>query len=1185
MSMSKSMKEYFEEIDNGVQLAYKAAEEARKKGFDPEENISIFIARNLAERVEGLISVVAPQIMGSGIVKRINELEKQYGIQDWRVALTIALEIAQQKFCEFKDKKEAMEVGIRVGLAYITVGVVASPLEGFVELKLKERRDGKEYFCLMYSGPIRSAGGTAASVSVIIADYVRKKMGYYEYDPTEEEIKRMITELLDYHEKVTNLQYLPSEEEIDFMVRNLPVQIDGDPSEKYEVSNYKDLKRIETNIIRNGPCLVLGEGLTQKAKKLWKQLSNWGGDFDLKNWGFLEKFLKIQNKVKAKGEVKEEHSKIVPDYTYIKDLVAGRPVLTHPLRIGGFRLRYGRSRTSGFSSDALHPATMIVLNNFIGIGTQLRVERPGKATAVSSCDSLEGPIVKLKEGSVILLETEEEAKKVVGDIDEILFLGDILINYGDFLNRAHVLIPPGYCEEWWIQEVEKAMKEKKITKAMLELSEELFKYPIKTKISAEQAINLSKKLDVPFHPRYTFHWKDITKKQFLSLVEWLKKASIEKDKIVFPFVYDIKTHIESEDPKIVLELLGVPHTVVNKEYVVISKDDAKAFAASLGFFSQGLNEDLIKKVTNIEGDVLNIVNSISEVRLRDKSGVFIGARMGRPEKAKMRKMTGSPHILFPVGEEGGRLRCFQAALEKGSIKAQFPIYFCEVCKKDSIYPICEVCGNKTKKRYYCSDCNLDMEEKCNKTKMKKVNGKEEQEPHDCKSYKNQEIVINDYLKSALKTLRLRSYPELIKGVRGTSNKEHIPEHLVKGILRAFHDIYVNKDGTTRYDMTEMAITHFKPREIGVSVEELKKLGYVKDICGNDLNGENQILEIKPQDVILPACRESLEEGADEVLFRVSQFIDELLVKLYGQKPFYDFKSKKDLVGELIIGLSPHTSAGIVGRIIGFSRTQGFFAHPLFHSIMRRDVDGDEACVILLMDAFLNFSRQYLPSHRGATQDEPLVLTSNLIPSEVDDMVFDMDIVEKYPLEFYEAAMEFKQPWEIKIDRLGDFLGTWRQYEGASFTHDTFDFNNGVRCSAYKSLPTMQEKVLGQMELAEKIRAVDESDVARLVIERHFMRDIKGNLRKFSMQQFRCVDCNEKYRRPPLSGKCEKCGGKLIFTVAEGFVIKYLEASTSLAEKYDLPPYLKQTLMLTRKRIESVFGKDKDKQEGLGRWFG
>jgi len=90
---------------------------------------------------------------------------------------------------------------------------------------------------------------------------------------------------------------------------------------------------------------------------------------------------------------------------------------------------------------------------------------------------------------------------------------------------------------------------------------------------------------------------------------------------------------------------------------------------------------------------------------------------------------------------------------------------------------------------------------------------------------------------------------------------------------------------------------------------------------------------------------------------------------------YNLKDKSELVGHLIIAISPHTVAGIIGRIIGFSRTQGFYAHPLFHSQMRRDIDGDEAGIMLLMDAFLNFSRGLLGTHRGATQDEPLVLSS------------------------------------------------------------------------------------------------------------------------------------------------------------------------------------------------------------------
>ena len=338
------MESYFKLIEKEINKGYEIANKAKALGYDPENKVDMPLARNMAERVQGLIGAVAPQIVGSGVVERIPELEKDYGVQDWRVALKLAEEVALEKFCKFNDRKEAIEVGIRTGIAYVTVGVVASPLEGFVQLKLRKRRDNKEYFALFFSGPIRSAGGTGAAVSVLIADYVRKKFGYEEYDPSEEEINRSIVEIEDYHEKVANLQYFPSRDELRFMLSHLPVQIDGDPSEKYDVSNYKDLARIETNRIRNGICLVLAEALSQKAPKLWKQLGKWGKDFGLEHWNFLNEFVKLQKKIKTKGKIEQTEARIMQDYTYINDLVAGRPVLSYPLREGGFRLRYGRCR-------------------------------------------------------------------------------------------------------------------------------------------------------------------------------------------------------------------------------------------------------------------------------------------------------------------------------------------------------------------------------------------------------------------------------------------------------------------------------------------------------------------------------------------------------------------------------------------------------------------------------------------------------------------------------------------------------------------------------------------------------------------------------------------------------------------------------------------------------------------------
>ncbi len=1635
------MDKYFQEIDNKLKLAYNIASEARAKGYDPEPKVEIPLAKNLAERVEGLISAVAPQIKGSGVVERIAELEKEFKSQDWRVALKIAEEIAKENFCKFKNIKEAMEVGIRAGFAYITVGVVASPLEGFVELKLKNRIDnGKEYFCLMYSGPIRSAGGTAGAVSVLIADYIRKKMGYAEYDPTEEEIKRAFTELEDYHERVTNLQYHPTEEEVTFIVSKLPIQIDGDGSEKYEVSNYKDLKRVESRIIRNGICLVLAECILQKAAKVYKQISKWGKDFDLSHWEFLNELIQLQTKIKSKGKVDTNSSvKLAPNYIFINDLVAGRPVLTHPLARGGFRLRYGRCRNSGFSNDSIHPATMAVLDNYIAIGTQLKVERPGKAATISSCDTIEGPIVKLKNGNVLFLETIEDARKNLDKIKEILFLGDILINYGDFLNRNHKLVPCGYNEEWYCLELKKAT-------ANIEEKEEIVKNILDNrfvKITASESIFLARKYNIPLHPRYTYHWNEIPKEKFVEFLEWMKSAVFEDEKIIIP--------IKDQDKnKRFLELVGLPHLYVPNEYIIIGREDAVAVEAS--FNLKKIKEEAQNLNFFDNESVLDLLNRLSGLKIRDKSGTFIGARMGRPEKAKMRKLTGSPQVLFPIGKEGGKMRNVQTALEKGKVIADFPIRYCSSCEKDTVYSVCENCGELTKQKYFCIKCNEESFSLCKKH-------------NEGLTFKKQGIDINHYFLAALKHIKIKEYKDLIKGVRGTTNKESIPENLAKGILRSKHNIYVNKDGTVRYDMTEMPITHLKPKEIGTPIEKLIELGYTTDIHGDKLTNEEQILELRPQDVILPDCKESLDDTSGDTLLKIACFIDELLVRFYGLDSFYNLKNEKDLIGHLVVGLSPHTSAGMVARIIGFSSTQGFLAHPLFHSIMRRDCfdyntfipimkdgiwrnlkigelveslnpdkkadifetlmkradgyctlgrdidgnvsivkinnftkhkpskilkiktedgrilrvtdnhkflifdnkeikkvtasnlykgrklvvpiknnildrniefldlkdyfafredvmvrkvkniikkiinhfgtisslrkaisiskntfynflsrdsfplplfliltsfigvktlpkesrlaakrdrvnfpnkiplnkevlnlmglyvaegysrkrvskrgfyqvhfsatekeirekirntmkkyfylepseirpdaiiyssrllyelfidilkcgskayekripeiilnlpkeklkfflqgyydgdgsvgysdcrvtcdsvsegllqdlefclrrygiftkryfyrkkpgprvkefyirkgreipefaitkliipsnycrlfygqvgfslnrkqkilrylvyntrpygmkiendglyvypkikeiiedgvettyclnvennvvlanglfvgqcDGDEAAVILLLDTLINFSRKFLPAHRGTTQDAPLVLTSKLIPNEVDDMVFDLDIAHEYPLELYETALEYKAPSEVKIPRFFDLLGTDKQYFGGiGFTHDVSNINSGATCSAYKSIPSMMDKINGQMKIAEKVRAVDEVDVARLVIERHLIRDIKGNLRRFSTQEFRCVDCNEKYRRPPLIGRCTKCDGKLLFTVAEGSVVKYLEPTLQLAAKYNLPSYLRQTIELTKNRIEGVFGKEKEKQEGLVRWF-
>ena len=282
--------EYFSNIEKKVRIVYDVAEAARKKGLDPKNKVEVPLAQSMAEKVVALISTVYPQLMNSGIDKRILELEKEYGKLDTAVAFKITEEVAKQKFCKFASLLEAINAGVRIGFAYITLGVVSSPIEGLTELKLAKTRESKDYIVAYFSGPIRSAGTTATCVSLMLIDYLRELFGYAKYDPSEEEIKRYVTECLDYHERVSNLQYLPTEEEMIFLAKNMPIQIAGEPTEKREVSNYKNLARVETNFIRGGMCLAFAEGLAQKAAKGLRLLkSSKEKGIKSSGWDFLDR--------------------------------------------------------------------------------------------------------------------------------------------------------------------------------------------------------------------------------------------------------------------------------------------------------------------------------------------------------------------------------------------------------------------------------------------------------------------------------------------------------------------------------------------------------------------------------------------------------------------------------------------------------------------------------------------------------------------------------------------------------------------------------------------------------------------------------------------------------------------------------------------------------------------------------
>ena len=96
------------------------------------------------------------------------------------------------------------------------------------------------------------------------------------------------------------------------------------------------------------------------------------------------------------------------------------------------------------------------LVGFLAPGTQLKIERPGKATGVVPVDSIEGPTVRLANGDVRRIDDPERARELRNGVERIVDLGDYLVNYGEFVENNHPLAPASYAVEWWKKDMEAA---------------------------------------------------------------------------------------------------------------------------------------------------------------------------------------------------------------------------------------------------------------------------------------------------------------------------------------------------------------------------------------------------------------------------------------------------------------------------------------------------------------------------------------------------------------------------------------------------------------------------------------------------------------------------------------------------------------------------------------------------------
>ncbi len=1043
----------------------------------------------------------------------------------------------------------------------------------------------------------------------------------------------------------------------------------------------------------------------------------------------------------------------------MRDIIAGRPVFGAPLEAGGFRLRYGRARPSGLAAASTNTASMLAMDDFITIGTQMKIERPGKACAITPSDHTEGPWVVLRDGRFLRLDDAPSFALIRSKVGAVWDNGELVLGYGEFMENNKNLVPAGYCDDWWASDLlEELPNEEAVDEVLgiLDLKRDeapdgapglhpedaedpdsqfhvrrkwhLYLRQIRPTWEQAKAVSLRYKTSLP--PPHNPWFKDLPLEWVPGVLALLEGAEIEEhgtmkgpqespeeglqayprpenrqlrivdgvkgwrheamdvlrpetidgldghdipgpdlrpiepmfggempeawtliqhgfakgtamilglghhhdgDDLIltsgwpavlegFGFSFEEQKPLRIVDARVRfdarIEELRKAHIILTAERHRLSElEQAKAtvrIAAETDARQRGLGiaetdkvgRDAADKVPDpgpedpeqylaaqineddhaVDGILLQ-VRKISDLRWEHSAPVRVGCRMGRPEKAAPRIMNPMTHALFPIDLTGGNQRLLANAVEKQTIRVQMGRRICSKCGKESPFVVCHHrlvdergeervgvnCGGRTA-----------MRESGNSNRRRRG--------------EIQSVRLDTILEDARIRLGMDRIPRQVKCMKKIASRDQTPEAIEKGLLRAKFELPVFRDGTVRFDMSDVPVTHFTPREIGVNWQTIESLGYTHDVDGAPLQSDEQMLEIFPQDFIVA-------KNAGDFFVRTAKFIDDLLVRFYGMEPYYNVNTPDDLVGHLICALAPHTSGGVLSRIIGWADCSGGYAHPLFHASKRRNCDGDEDAIMLLMDGLLNFSREILPANRGGLMDAPLVLTTRLNPTEVDKEALNVDSGWFYERDFYETTLNQPHPKTIaeRMDFVERRLGSIAAVRGYGYTHDCHAIDAGPALSAYKTLDTMIDKMNGQLDLGHRLRGVDVRTVASSVVRSHFLPDLRGNMNAYARQKVRCLKCAHSYRRMPIAGNCIQpkkasgrglasvgvaktegglCGGNLALTVSEGAVRKYIKVTKHVMATYGVDNYTKQNVEWLADSVDSLFNNDRAKQLSL-----
>ena len=79
----------------------------------------------------------------------------------------------------------------------------------------------------------------------------------------------------------------------------------------------------------------------------------------------------------------------------------------------------------------------------------MKIERPGKACAITPCDIAEGPWAILRNGEFRQYNDVESFQKDRSNMSSIWDNGELVLGYGEFMENNKNLVPAAYSHDWW----------------------------------------------------------------------------------------------------------------------------------------------------------------------------------------------------------------------------------------------------------------------------------------------------------------------------------------------------------------------------------------------------------------------------------------------------------------------------------------------------------------------------------------------------------------------------------------------------------------------------------------------------------------------------------------------------------------------------------------------------------------